>query len=182
MKHVTLVDIARKLEHSPSTVSRALSDHPDIRTESKEAVPKLAQELRYSPNQIAKSLKNSRTTLIGVIVPKIKHDFFSSAIAVIVEAAYPSGYSIILCRLNESYEREVPNTSVLAHYRVAGIIVSIAQDTKCCEHFQEILRRKIHLVFFNRACEDVPATKVVFDDYKSAFNAVTRLVQRGYKV
>ncbi len=181
MRHATLVDIARKLRISPSTVSRALSDHPDIRVETKEAVKKLAKELSYSPNQIAKSLKNSRTTTIGVIVPEITHDFFSSAISGIEEVAYESGYSIILCQSNESYEREVLNTNVLAHHRVAGIIVSIAQNTKSGDHFQEILRRKIPLVFFDRACEDVPASKVVIDDYQSAFNAVTHLIQRGYK-
>jgi DNA-binding LacI/PurR family transcriptional regulator len=181
MRHATLVDIARKLQLSPSTVSRALSDHPDIKEETKEAVRKLASELRYSPNQIAKSLKNNRTTTIGVIVPEITHDFFASAISGIEQVAYQAGYSIILCQSNESYEREVLNTTVLAHHRVAGIIVSIAQDTKSGDHFHDVLRQKIPLVFFDRACEDVPASRVVIDDYQSAFSAVTHLIQRGYK-
>ena len=181
MKHATIVDIARKLKISPSTVSRALSNHPDIRKETKEKVGKVAKELRYSPNPIAKSLKSSRSTTIGVLVPEIKHDFFSSAISGIEEVAYQSGYTIILCQSNESYEREVVNTTALMHYRVAGVIVSISQSTKNGEHFLDLIRRKIPLVFFDRVCPHVPASKVVIDDYKSAYEAVQYLIGRGYK-
>jgi DNA-binding LacI/PurR family transcriptional regulator len=180
-KHATIIDIAKKLEISPSTVSRALSDHPDIKKETKALVKKIAKELRYSPNQMAQSLKNNRTTTIGVIVPEIKHDFFSSAISGIEEVAYNSGYTIILCQSNESYEREVLNANLLINHRVAGVIVSISQNTKDGEHFNDLLRRKIRLVFFDRVCNDVIASKVVIDDYKSAFDAVTYLVGKGYK-
>lgn len=181
MKQATIVDIAKRLQISPSTVSRALSDHPDIKEQTKDQVRRVAKELRYSPNPIAQSLKSSRTTTIGVIVPEIKHDFFSSAISGIEEVAYQSGYTIIVCQSNESFEREVVNTNVLMHHRVAGVIVSISQNTKSGDHFQDLLRRKIPLVFFDRVCEDVVASKVVIDDYKSAFEAVTYLVGRGYR-
>jgi len=181
MKHSTIVDIADKLKLSPSTVSRALSNHPDIKRETKERVRKAAGELSYTPNTIAQSLKRSKTNTIGVLVPEIKHDFFSSAISGIEEVAYQAGYAIIVCQSNESSEREIINTNVLLHQRVAGIIVSISQSTKSGEHFQDVLRRKIPLVFFDRVCEDVDASKVVIDDYKSSFDAVSYLVKKGYK-
>jgi DNA-binding LacI/PurR family transcriptional regulator len=181
MKHSTITDIAKKLGVSPSTVSRALSDHPDIKDETKLQVRRLAEELSYTPNTIARSLKSSRSTIIGVIVPEIKHDFFSSAISGIEEVAYQSGYTIILCQSNESFEREVVNTSMLMHQRVAGVIVSISQNTKSGDHFQDMLKRRIPLVFFDRVCEDVTASKVVIDDYKSSLDAVTYLVGKGYK-
>jgi len=181
IKHATIVDIAKKLGISASTVSRALSDHPDIKKETKEKVKKIAKELRYYPNPIAQSLKNNRTTTIGVIVPEIKHDFFSSAISGIEEVAYQSGYTIILCQSNESFEREVINTNMLMHHRVAGVLVSISQNTKCGDHFQDLIKRRIPLVFFDRVCEDVVASKVVIDDYKSAFDAVTFLIGKKYK-
>jgi DNA-binding LacI/PurR family transcriptional regulator len=180
-KHATIIDIAKKLGISASTVSRALSDHPDIKTETKENVKKIAKELQYSPNPIAQSLKSSRTTTIGVIVPEIKHDFFASAISGIEEVAYQSGYTIILCQSNESFEREVVNTNMLMHHRVAGVLVSISQNTKNGNHFQDLIKRRIPLVFFDRACEDVMASKVVIDDYKSAFDAVSYLIGKGYK-
>jgi DNA-binding LacI/PurR family transcriptional regulator len=181
MKHATIIDIARRLKISPSTVSRALSNHPDIKEQTKERVRKTAEELQYLPNPIAKSLKSSRTTTIGVIVPEIKHDFFSSAISGIEEIAYQSGYTIIVCQSNESFEREVVNTQVLMHHRVAGVIASISQNTRCGNHFNDLLKRKIPLVFFDRVCDDVTTSKVVIDDYKSAFDAVAYLVQKGYK-
>lgn len=180
-KHTTIIDIAKKLEISPSTVSRALSDHPDIKIETREKVKKIAKELRYTPNPIARSLKSSQTKTIGVVVPEIKHDFFSSAISGIEEVAYQSGYTIIVCQSNESYEREVINTNALMYHRVAGVVVSISQQTKNGKHFKELLRRRIPLVFFDRVCDDVKASKVVIDDYKSALHAVTFLIEKGYK-
>jgi Transcriptional regulators len=180
-EHTTIIDIAKKLRISPSTVSRALNNHPDIEVKTKEKVRKIAKKLQYSPNTLAQSFKNNRTTTIGVIIPEIKHDFFSSAISGIEEIAYHSGYTIIVCQSNESYEREVLNTSALMRHRVAGVIVSISQNTKSSEHFKDLLRRKIPLVFFDRVCDDIEASKVVIDDYKSAFDAVTFLINKGYK-
>jgi len=179
--HTTLIDIARRLGISTSTVSRALSDHPDVDSETKRRVKKLAKVLHYSPNPMAQSLRNNRTMTIGIIVPEIKHDFFSSAISGIEEVAYQSGYTIILCQSNESFEREIINTNLLMHQRVAGIVVSISQNTKCGDHFNDLLKRKIPIVFFDRVCDDVIASKIVIDDYKSAFDAVIYLLSKGYK-
>jgi len=181
MKHNTLQDIANKLKISTSTVSRALSDHPDISKETKEKVKALAEKLNYTPNPIAQSLKKNRTSTIGVLVPEIKHDFFSSAISGIEEVAYHSGYTIIVSQSNESYEREVINTNALMNHRVAGVIVSISQQTKTGAHFQKLIDRNIPLVFFDRVCEDVEANKVIIDDEKSAYIAVQHLIEKGYK-
>jgi len=181
MKHATIIDIAKKLGISPSTVSRALSDHPDVKKETKELVRKVAAELNYTPNPIAQSLKSNKTTTIGVVVPEIRHDFFSLAISGMEEVAYRSGYNIILTQSNENYEREVVSVNVLMHQRVAGMIISIAQNTKSGEHFQDVLRRKIPIVFFDRAFEDLPISKVVVDDYRGAFDSVSYLIGKGYK-
>ncbi|MBI3110372.1 MAG: LacI family DNA-binding transcriptional regulator [Ignavibacteriales bacterium] len=181
MKHATIIDIAKKLRISPSTVSRALSNHPDIKLETKERIRRTAKAMLYSPNPIAKSLKISQTTTIGVIVPEIKHDFFSSAISGMEEVAYRSGYTIILCQSNENFERERINVETMIHHRVAGVIVSITQQTKRGTHFQDLLKRKIPLVFFDRVPGGVRASKVVINDYQSAFDAVSYLIGRGYK-
>jgi len=181
MKHNTLADIAKKLKISSSTVSRALSDHPDISKDTKEKVKELAEKLNYVPNPIAQSLKKNRTSTIGILVPEIKHDFFSSAISGIEEVAYQHGYTIILNQSNESYEREVVNTNTLMHHRVAGVIASISQNTINGDHFNLLLERNIPLVFFDRVCEDVHANKVVIDDENSAYRAVRFLIDKGYK-
>ena len=181
MTNTTISDIAKKLKISASTVSRALNNHPDIKPETKEQVKKLAKRLNYSPNPIARSLKTKRTNVIGVIVPEIKHDFFASAISGIEEVAYHSGYIILVCQSNESYEREIINTNALMHQRVAGLIVSISQNTKNGNHFKQLIDRGIPLVFFDRACSDISTNKVVIDDAKSAYAAVTHLIERGHK-
>jgi LacI family transcriptional regulator, galactose operon repressor len=181
MRNITIIDIAKKLKISASTVSRALNDHPDIKEETKNQVKKLAKKLNYSPNLIAQSLKSNKTTVIGVIVPEIKHDFFSSAISGIEEVAYHSGYTILVCQSNESYEREVVNTNALMHQRVAGLIVSISQSTRNGDHFQELINRGIPLVFFDRAFNDISTHKVIIDDAKSAYTAVMHLIERGHK-
>jgi DNA-binding LacI/PurR family transcriptional regulator len=180
-KHATIIDIAKILDISPSTVSRALNNHPDINAKTKEKVRKVAKNLQYSPNTIAQSLKTNRTTSIGVMIPEIKHDFFSSAISGIEEIAYNSGYTIVVCQSNESYQREVLNVNVLMRHRVAGVIASISQSTKKSDHFKDLIRQKIPVVFFDRVCDDIETSKVVIDDYKSAFDAVTFLINKGYK-
>lgn len=176
MKHATIVDIARKLGLSPSTVSRALNDHPDVREETKRRVRKTARSLSYSPNPIAKSLKSNRTSTIGVIVPEIEHYFFASAISGIEEVASAANYSIVLCQSNESFEREVANTRLLIQHRVAGIIISVSLETTRGLHFRELSARHIPLVCFDRVCDDVRSSKVLIDDYRSAYDAVRYLI------
>lgn len=181
MRNTTILDIAKKLKISASTVSRALNDYPDIKEETKIQVKELANKLNYWPNPIARSLKNNKTNVIGVIVPEIKHDFFSSAISGIEEVAYHSGYIILVCQSNESYEREVINTRALMHQRVAGLIVSISQSTVNGDHFRALINRSMPLVFFDRALKDISTYKVIIDDAQSSYTAVTHLINRGRK-
>jgi len=181
MKHKTLTDIAKIAGVSPSTVSRALRDHPDINHKTIAEIKKIAAKHNFKPNPIAQGLKNNTTKTIGVIVPEITHDFFSSAISGIEEVVYNSGYTLILCQSNELYEREVINVDVLLNHRVAGILVSISENTPNGAHFKRVLDRKVPLVFFDRVCEDINATKIVIDDKKGAYEAVTFLIGRGYK-
>ena len=181
MKQITLLDIAKKAGVAPSTVSRALNNRPDVSEKTKALVNNIAKKYNFQLNPIAQGLKSNSTKTIGVIVPEIKHDFFSSAISGIEEVAYNAGYTIIVCQSNESYEREIINTNVLVHQRVAGIIVSISQKTKNGNHFKDVIDRKIPFVFFDRVCSDVNASKVLIDDETSAYDAVNYLVQKGYK-
>jgi len=178
---VTIKDIAKQLNISPSTVSRALRDHPDISPETKKAVNNLAKELDYHPNSIAQSLQKRRTNLIGVIVPEIKHDFFSAAISGIEEIAYRAGYAIIVSQSNENYEREVVNVRALLSNRVAGLLISISQSTANSDHFKLLERQKTPFVFFDRVCEDVNTSKVVVDDFDGAYTATEHLIKKGYQ-
>ncbi len=109
----TIYDIARQLGYSPSTVSRALRDHPEVKPETKQKIIELANQLNYHPNPIALSLRTRRSHTIGVIVPEIKHYFFSSVISGIEDIAYKAGYTIFVSQSHEKYEREVLNIDAM---------------------------------------------------------------------
>lgn len=180
-KQVTIKDIARQLDISPATVSRALKDHPDISKTTKKAVVDLANSLNYQPNSIALSLRSQKTFTIGVIVPEIIHFFFSSAISGIEAIAYKAGYNVIICQSNESYEREVANINTLLSNRVDGILISISKNTQDFSHLKKVVNMGIPLIFFDRVCKDIKAHRVIVEDEKGAYNAVNHLIQQGYK-
>ncbi|MBC8401496.1 MAG: LacI family DNA-binding transcriptional regulator [Candidatus Marinimicrobia bacterium] len=180
-RNPTLKDLAKELNLSVSTVSRALQNHPAISKSTIERAQKLAAEVGYFPNVVAKSLKIKSTRTIGVIVPEIRHFFFSSAIDGIEDVTYKEGYTIMVAKSNEDLEREVLNTVGLISNRVAGVIASISQTTKQGLHFQRIIARGIPLVFFDRILDDLKVPKVVSNDFDSAYKTVNHLIESGYR-
>ena len=181
MKPITIKDIASKLGLSVSTVSRALNDHPDIHDDTKASVNQLAGKLGYKPNIMARSLKSQQSNQIGVIVPEIRHDFFANAISGIEEVAYQKGYTVVVSQSNEDFNREKINLNSMYLNRVGGIIVSISQTTKTSDHFAQLLKNGVKMVFFDRVCEDLDVYRVVIDDFESSFNAVNYLISKGYR-
>jgi len=181
-KHIaTIVDIAKALNISKSTVSRALHEHGDINPRTREAVLKMARELDYQPNQLAQSLVNSKTNTVGIIVPEFLTYFFPTVIMGAQEVAAASGYNVIICQSQESFKTEVANVNVLLASRVDGVLISMTRETKKYEHFKTFDRYGIPVVFFNRVCEEIDTSKVLVNDYEGAFKAVEHLIQSGYK-
>ncbi|QJB55350.1 LacI family DNA-binding transcriptional regulator [Pseudodesulfovibrio sp. zrk46] len=181
MAQFTIKDLARELGISPSTVSRALRDHPDISKATKKRVTEAARKHNYQPNQLAQSLQKKRSNTIGVIVPEIRHDFFSTCISGIEEVAYENGYIIMVCQSDEKLEREVINTQALVANRVAGVLIAISSETTKYDHLQGLLDQNVPLVQFDRVVEELSTSKVVVDDYAAAYNAVSHLAESGYK-
>ena len=180
-KHpITIKDIARILGISVSTVSRALKDHPDISLKTKKAVQELAKELQYRPNEIALSLKNRKSKIIGIIVPKLVHHFFSSVIEGVENIAYDNGYQVIIYNSDENYDREVQLTQSILSFRLDGLIISMSKETTSYEHFEKLEQYGIPIVFFDRV-PDFIANKVLFDDFQGAFDAVEHLIKQGCK-
>lgn len=181
MAQFTIKDLARELTISPSTVSRALRDHPDISKATKQRVMEAAERFNYQPNQLAQSLQKKRSNTIGVIVPEIRHHFFSTVISGIEEVAYENGYIIMVCQSSETLAREVINTQALVANRVAGLLIAISSETTNFDHLSGVLRQGVPLVQFDRVVEELPTSKVVVDDYKAAYEAVTHLIESGYR-
>ena len=177
----TIKDIALKLNLSTSTVSRALTDHPDIKKETKKLVLKLARELDYQPNPIALSLKQNRTHILGVIIPETSISFFSKAISGIQEIASAAGYQVMICSSHESVEIEEQNVQTLLNSRVDGLIISVSKETRDIGHLAKILDKRVPTVFFDRVCDSLHATKVVADNFTISFKTVEHLITTGRK-
>lgn len=176
---ITIKDIARKLGVSPSTVSRALKNHPDISENTKNKVQEMAREFSYRPNPIALNLKHKRSNTIGVIIPEIVHYFFSSIISGIGDYAYSQGFNVITTQSNELYDREVNDLNNLIDNRVDGVLMSIAKTTRNYNHLKRVLDQGIPVVFFDRFVDEIPADKVVVDDEKGGYNMVNHLLEQG---
>ncbi|NQU51788.1 MAG: LacI family DNA-binding transcriptional regulator [Bacteroidetes bacterium] len=177
----TITEIAKELGVSPSTVSRALNNHPAISDKTRKAVVKLAQKLNYQPNLLALSLLKKKTNTIGVIVPEITSHFFSSVINGIQDMVNPLGVNMIIGQSNESYEEEKNIVQTFASIRVDGFLISPSTQTKTFDHIEMLVNNNIPLVIFDRDCEGIEIDKVFVDEYNGAFQAVEYLIQSGCK-
>lgn len=178
--HATIKDIARQLNISPSTVSRALSNHCDISAETKARVLQIAHELNYQPNSIAQSLKTNKTNVIGVIIPALQNSFFPEIVSTIEDVLFNAGFTIIVCQSNESYEKELLNIQALTANRVAGLLIAVSQTTKNFDHFKMLQNMNVPFVLFDRDCNGVDAPTVTVDNYAGTVQAVRYLVDCGY--
>lgn len=181
---MTMKDIAREFGISVATVSRALKDSPRISEERRREIQRYAREHNFYPNAIGEALRHSRVMpirIIGVIVPEFTHYYFSSILTGIEETAAARGYRIMVALSGEQYEREAEICDNFHRQKVCGVIVSQAKDTKNYDHYQKLINAGIPMVFYDRICTGVNASRVVVDDYMGAFNAVTYLIESGCK-
>lgn len=176
-RHTSLKDLAKELEVSISTVSRALKNHPDISAELKQKIKKLAKERNYSPNPLAMGLLRQQTKMIGVIVPDINTHFYSSIISGIEKVAKEKGYFIVISSSSESMKKEIESVENLLKSRVEGFIVCLSQETVEYSHFENLVKNEIPLVFFDRICESlqVPAVEA------NGQEATKKIIQHFYE-
>ena len=180
-KPATIKEIAKRLNVSVSTVSRALHNHPGIGLHTRMQVKKLAVELHYEPNQAAISFKKGRTFTIGVILPNLGEEFFALAINSIEDTAAKNNYTVLIGQSHDDMEREKKIVETMRKHRVDGILVSIAKDTDTFDHFDELAKYKIPVVFFDRVPENSTASKVYCSLKQSSIDMVGWLVKHGHK-
>lgn len=181
MKHVTIKDVARILNVSVSTVSRAFNDKYDIRKETRDNILAKAKEMGYHPNPIAKKLLSQCSYNIGVVVPEFINPFFPEVIIGIQDVLFKEGYQVLIMQSNESATNELENIKALENNMVDGIILSILQESENIDYYQDLIKQGFPLVLFNRTTDKLNVSKVIFDDYKWAFFATEHLVYQGYK-
>ncbi len=181
---ITLKDIARELEVSISTVSKALKNSEEISRDTKEKIQAFAKLYNYKPNNIAISLKNKRTKNIGVVIPAIVHHFFTTVIRGIEKYANAKGYNVIVCLSEESFDKEVINMEMLANGSIDGFIMSLSSETQQKEdynHLKEVTEQGIPVVLFDRITNEIDCDKVVIDDQLGAYMATKKLIDQGRK-
>ncbi len=174
-------EIAKKLGVSVSTISRALKDSPELHPETKRKIVEMAKEMNYHPNLLAQSLRISRSKTLGVIVPEITSHFFASCISGIQDTANKRGYNVMICQSNESLDQEKANIRTLVSSQVDGLLISLSRETNAFEHLYELYDREINFVLFDRVQEDIPVSKVTFNDAGGAYQVTNHLLQGGYR-
>ncbi len=178
---VTIKDIARELNTTVSTVSRALTDAPGIGEEMRRKIMAKAREMGYEPNLFARQLRQGGSSSIGLIVPRINRVFFSNVIHGVESIARERGYSVIICQSHEEKSREDENIRTLISNRVAGIIMSLSKETDRADSLMEIMERKIPLVMFDRVFDGLQAGRVMNDNYEAARGITAHLINQGYR-
>ena len=181
-KKTTIYDIAKKLNITAATVSRALNNNPKISEKTKELVFKTASGMNYEQNKLAQALKSGKSFNVGVIVPRIDSNFFSSVIRGIEEELYPEGYHVIICQTHDQQELEIKNINSLLNAQVDGILMSIS-NAKLEKNavFNNLVKKNVPLIFFDRKKDIKNVSSITIDDFKGGYEATSHLIHQGCK-
>ncbi|AOW09132.1 LacI family DNA-binding transcriptional regulator [Flavobacterium gilvum] len=180
----TLKQIARELDVSVSTVSKALNDSPEISEQTKNRIKEYAKLKNYKPNVIGLNLKNRKTKTIGVIIPNILNSFFAKVFSGIEKVADENGYNVIMCISNESLEKEAHTLEMLSNGTIDGFVLSISEEAQKQQeynHLKEIINEGTPIVMFDRTTDEVECDKVIVDDFDSGHDATQHLIDLGCK-
>lgn len=180
-KDVTIYDIAKKLNVSAATVSRALKDHPGISNKTKKRIVDMVDKMGYRTNHFARNLRVRQTKTIGVLVHELNSNFITSVLAGIEKVTAKEGYDIIITHSSESYDKEAANVKNLFEKRVDGLIASLSFDTTDLDHFKPFIDKGVPVLFFDRVEQDGTNTVVVIDNAKCGYLATEHLIQQGCK-
>ncbi|MEQ1746922.1 MAG: LacI family DNA-binding transcriptional regulator [Saprospiraceae bacterium] len=181
MKRTTIKDLARQFGVNPSTISRALNNHPDVGEDLKNRVQALANQLGYRPNRMAASFRNRRSRLIGLIVPQINMFFFLSIIKGVEDIARAKGYSLIVLHSSDSLEREVENVQICFENNIDGLLVALTGETQNLDHFDLLREAETPIVFFDKIIETPNQQAVIIDDLEAAAAITDTIRELGCK-
>lgn len=177
---ITIHELARKLNVSSSTVSRALNNNPRISKNLREEIQRLAKESGYRRNSLASSLRSGKSMTAGVVIPRITRFFFSSVIGGMEEVLNTSGYNLMICQTLESYAKETANIKTLLNMQVDVIFISLSAGTVNTDHIKELLDMGKRVIMFDRVDENLNVDRVNVNDYEGAYNTVSHMIQQGY--
>ena len=178
-KDVTIYDIAKDLNVSPSTVSRALNDDPTVSKKTRKKIFETAARMGYRSNLFAKNLRQQQSLTIGVIVYELNSSFMTAVLSGIEKVANEAGYGIIIMDSAQSAGKEMVNTQNLFHRRVDGVIAFLAPDTKEQDHFRPFTEKNIPVIFLDRAGQIPESTSIIIDNAMCGYMAAQHLIEQG---
>ena len=181
MSEINIRELAKELNLSIGTVSKALRNSHEISAQTKEKVFALAKQRNYVPNLYASSLRRKKSNTIGIVVPEIADSFFSHAIKGIEHIAQEKGYHVLIYLTEESFLREQSVLKEFKSGRVDGVLMSISSETSNNTHIKELKDENTPLVLFDRAADEIETTKIITDDFESSYKATEHLIKRGCK-
>ncbi len=151
---VTIKEIAKISGYSPSTISKALNDSPEISSITKEKVIKIANSLNYKPNFLASALRSNKSLILGVILPDLTDSFFLDSLNGITEESSKNDYKIMVYQSCNNYQKEVANTKFLSESNIIdGFIFSSTKETlisKTDEHINTIIKKGFPIVYIEK--------------------------------
>jgi LacI family repressor for deo operon, udp, cdd, tsx, nupC, and nupG len=180
-KRVTIYDIARKLNLTASSVSRALSNNKNVNENTRQLIIKTAAEMNYKPNTLASNLRKGKSQTIGIVVPRINQNFFANVIAGIEAVTYKRGYNLVICQSNESHDKEIQCINTLINQHVDCIVISVAAEGNDYTHLQNVIDHHIQLIQFDRVADSLETLKVINNNEQASMEAVLHMVSQGYK-
>ncbi|WNH10682.1 LacI family DNA-binding transcriptional regulator [Thalassobellus suaedae] len=181
-KKTTIYDIAKRLNITAATVSRALNNNSKISVATRKLVLQTAKEMNYEQNKLALALKSGKSYNVGVIVPRIDSNFFASVIRGIEEELYPKGYHVIICQTHDQQNLEIENINSLLNAQVDGVLMSISNsEIENNDSFNKLIKKHVPLIFFDRKKAISGVSSVTIDDFKGAYEATKHLIDQGYK-
>lgn len=178
----TIYDIAKRLDITAATVSRALNNNPKISESTRKLVLETAAKMNYKQNKLAQSLRSGKSNNVGVIVPRIDSNFFASVIRGIEEELHPEGYHVIICQTHEDEKREIENITTLLNAQVDGILMSISNVSKENDHvIKNVVDKNVPLIFFDRKKKMDGVSSVTINDFEGGYLATKNLIDQGCK-
>jgi len=181
MSRITIRDIAKLLNVSPSTVSRALKDHPDIGKATKEKINQVAKELGYQPNYQAIHFRQRKSGIIGLILPEMGRFFAPDMVKAIEEITKKKGYNFIIFQSNDLLEKEKQCVALCQNFGIDGLLVSVSRETKTIDHFNPLIQNDIPVVLVDRVIQQVKNPTVTINDFDAAFTAISHLAKKNYQ-
>jgi LacI family transcriptional regulator len=181
MNKLTIKMLAKELQLSVSTISKAIRDSHEISNKTKLRVNELAEKLNYVPDHFASSLRKRNSKTIGVVIPEVVDSFFALAINGIESIAQEKGYHVLIYLTHESFEKEKMILKDFESGRVDGVLMSVSRETKQCDHILDLMNKGVPLVFFDRVFDEIETVKITTNDYESAYMATEHLIKKGCK-